>query len=97
VGDLNTSPWSAHFQDLLHHTVLRDSQRGFGLQGTWPQFYSPLGNDTLLSRLGGLLGLAQIPIDHVLISPEWQVGHWKRLDPVGSDHWPIEVDLRLKH
>ncbi len=35
MGDLNCTPWSPYFHDLLRHGNLRNSQRGFGIQPTW--------------------------------------------------------------
>jgi len=35
MGDLNCTPWSPYFHDLLRHAELRNSQRGFGIQPTW--------------------------------------------------------------
>lgn len=36
LGDLNTTPWSPRFADLLKSTTLRDSRQGFGIHATWP-------------------------------------------------------------
>ena len=77
AGDFNCTPWSPLFADLLAATGLHDSALGFG---TWPTWYSsllPLG----------------IKIDHVLVAHgvavrNHQVGH-----DVGSDHFPVIVDL----
>ena len=35
VGDLNITPWSPYFGDLLEVSQLQNSQRGFGVQPTW--------------------------------------------------------------
>ncbi len=35
MGDLNCTPWSPYFHDLLRHANLHNSQRGFGVQPTW--------------------------------------------------------------
>ncbi|MFP4058667.1 MAG: endonuclease/exonuclease/phosphatase family protein [Candidatus Brocadiia bacterium] len=35
VGDLNATPWSPHFADLLRRSGLRDTARGYGVQPTW--------------------------------------------------------------
>ena len=40
-----------------------------------------------------LLGL---PIDHVLVSPDWEVAQVQYGDKGGSDHLPIVVDLTLR-
>ena len=79
VGDLNTTSWSPIFGDVLRAGGLRDSRRGFGLQTTWP---APLR----------WIGLS---IDHALVSSDvtvrrHEVGPW-----IGSDHFPIVLDLAL--
>jgi endonuclease/exonuclease/phosphatase (EEP) superfamily protein YafD len=58
---------------------LRDAGLGQGWQPTWPS----------------ALGVAGIPIDHVLLSPGIDVRQYRRLDAMGSDHRPIQVELRL--
>ncbi len=79
LGDLNATSWSPHFADLLRQTDLRDSRKGFGIQPTWPRGSPPLW----------------IPLDHCLVSPSLKV-HNRRVGPsVGSDHYPVIVDLEL--
>ncbi len=95
VGDFNTTPWSSHFRQLITSTPLQDSQRGYGIRGTWPLFFSPWGYQDFASRLGGALSLAQIPIDHVLHTPDVRIMDWQRPESVGSDHWPVFVKLSL--
>lgn len=91
VGDLNMAPWSHHFRRLLAGTTLRDSQRGFGVQASWPVFVPGLWRQpaAVVAWLG-------IPIDHVLVSPEVYV--WRRqVGPeTGSDHLPVFVELGLR-
>ena len=78
VGDLNASPWSWNFGRLADDGNLRNSQIGFGLQ---PSFSA---NSSLLLR---------VPIDHLLHSEELRVRD-RRLGPaLGSDHFPLIVDL----
>ncbi len=79
VGDLNITPWSVFFQRFLSESDLRDSQKGFGIQPSWPTAYPLLG----------------IPIDHVLVSPKIQVTKRETGPFVGSDHLPVYVELRL--
>lgn len=95
VGDLNTTPWSAHFRALTANTSLQDSQIGQGAWGTWPIFFAPWGYQTEKSRLWGLLSLIQMPIDHVLHTPDIQILDWQRPTSLGSDHWPIWVRFSL--
>lgn len=79
LGDLNITPWSPHFQQMLRKAGLRDSREGHGLQPTWPSWNAFL----------------RIPIDHCLISQGVTVHH-RRVGPhIGSDHYPIIVDLSI--
>jgi len=82
IGDLNTSPWSPHFKELLRATGLRQARKsGFGLLPTWPVWL----------RLPWLM----IPIDHCLVSSEIEVVGMRTGRDVGSDHLPIIVDLAI--
>jgi endonuclease/exonuclease/phosphatase (EEP) superfamily protein YafD len=80
LGDLNVSPWSHHFKQLLTRTGLRDSSKGRGVQPTWPAGHP----------------LMSIPIDHCLHSRELVVLR-KQIGPnVGSDHFPVIVDVAVR-
>jgi len=79
LGDLNVTPWSPMFQDLLTHSGLRDSMEGLGLQPTWPTRFP----------------LAWIPIDHCLISSEVLVRKRQVGPNIGSDHYPLVVDFSI--
>jgi len=78
IGDLNTTPWSYTFRQLLNETGLLNSMKGFGIQPTWP----------MPNLLFG------IPLDHVLHSSHLQVLDRRIGPPVGSDHSPVIVELR---
>ena len=78
VGDLNASPWSSPFRGLVSEGGLRNSQIGFGLQ---PSFSA----NTIFPL--------RVPIDHLLHSDDLRVRD-RRLGPaLGSDHFPLVVDL----
>jgi endonuclease/exonuclease/phosphatase (EEP) superfamily protein YafD len=79
LADLNTSPWSPYFQDLLSASRLRDSRQGFGFQASWPTYF----------------GFAGIPIDHCLVSPEIAVHQRTIGPNLGSDHFPVVVDFSI--
>ncbi len=82
MGDLNITPWSPYFRDLLNDTGLRDARQGFGIQPSWPEF-------------SGVVKFLQIPIDHTLVSEDVEVVG-RRLGPnVGSDHLPVELEFRI--
>ena len=80
MGDLNTTPWSPAFGDLLRDSGLRNSMRGFGVQPTW----GLAGWDRVV-----------LPIDHVLHTLNLAVID-RRIGPhVGSDHRAVIVDFSL--
>jgi len=59
---------------------LRDSRQGFGIQATWPSYMPPL----------------RIAIDHCLVSGNVIVNGRRVGAHVGSDHFPVIVDVSLK-
>lgn len=91
IGDLNCTPWSPRYRQLLGQTGLRHARQGRGLPPTWyPRF----------NRIPALLkplvqSLVQLPIDHALVSPGLGVNQVWRGPTLGSDHYAIGVDLRL--
>ena len=79
VGDFNATPWSWSFRRLLAQGDLSNSQIGFGLQ---PSFSA---QSNLLLR---------IPIDHLVHSPALEVTG-RHLGPaMGSDHFPVVIDMQ---
>ena len=80
AGDLNATPWSLPFRRLLAGGSLHNSQRGYGLDLTFPS---------------GSSQLVQVPIDHVLFSDGFRVLDRRLGPPLGSDHLPVVVDLAI--
>lgn len=79
AGDLNATPWSAAFRDLVARSGLRDTALGRGVQATWnARAWAP-----------------RIPIDHVLAPPGTAILRRAVGPDVGSDHFPVEAELRL--
>ena len=79
IGDLNTSPWSPHFTELIRASGLKNSMKGFGFQPTWPS------NSPFL----------RIPLDHVLHSPKITIHNRLIGGDVGSDHFPVIIDFSV--
>lgn len=79
IGDLNVSPFSPYFKQLLAAGGLRSAANGFGWQPTWPSFLLPAG----------------IQIDHALVNPAVTVQAFRRGAWAGSDHRPVIVDVVL--
>jgi endonuclease/exonuclease/phosphatase (EEP) superfamily protein YafD len=80
LGDFNASPWSNPMRQLFAQTRLRHAAKGFGIYPTWR--YKTM-----------LLG---VPLDHILVSDEWQVASYTLGRDVGSDHFPVIAELHLK-
>lgn len=81
LGDLNATPWSFVFGNLLERSSLRDSSLGMGVRPTWPA--------------GSLI--LKLPIDFCLVSREILVRDRWIGPSVGSDHYPLAVDFSLEN
>jgi endonuclease/exonuclease/phosphatase (EEP) superfamily protein YafD len=79
MGDLNTSPWSPYFWQLLRDSGLKNSMKGFGFQPSWPSHIRPL----------------RIPLDHLLYSPEIRIHSRRIGEDAGSDHFPLLVEFSI--
>jgi len=80
AGDLNCTPWSYKFYELMKNTNLKDSEKGFGYQPSWSTFHwMPL-----------------FCIDHLLSSREITAVKRYSGPYVGSDHLPVITVLNLQ-
>jgi len=79
AGDLNVTPWSPFFGDLVRDSRLRPVTQGRGVFGSWP----------------AALPVLRVPLDHCLVSPAFSVVNVRLGSRVGSDHLPLVVDLVL--
>lgn len=77
MGDFNTTSWSPIFTRLLRDTNLRDSRLGYGVSASWHSQIPPL----------------RIPIDHCLVSDEIVVQRREVGPYIGSDHYPLVIEL----
>lgn len=78
TGDFNSTPWSYPFRRLLAQTDLVNSQKGYGIDATFPA--------------SGFFAF-RIPIDHLVHSPDLVVTDRVLGPPLGSDHFPLVVEL----
>ena len=79
-GDMNDVAWS-HTSELFRRVSgLLDPRVGRGLMPTFHADYS----------------LLRWPLDHIFVSPHFQVVDMRRLPHVGSDHFPIFVRLSFE-
>jgi endonuclease/exonuclease/phosphatase (EEP) superfamily protein YafD len=80
VGDFNMTPWSPYFPEILRVSGLKNSLVGAGFQPSWPSW---------------LPALLRIPIDHALVSEEFEVVERKVGPHIGSDHRPLIIKIAL--
>ena len=79
AGDFNDVSWSGTIHQLVQTGGLGDVSRGRGLYNTFD----------------ARSHLARWPLDHFFVSAPFQVVELKRLRDVGSDHFPLCVELAL--
>jgi endonuclease/exonuclease/phosphatase (EEP) superfamily protein YafD len=80
AGDFNATPYSPIFRKLLEEAKLKDTRDGFGWLPSWPSRFPPLW----------------IPIDHILVSHEFDVLNRKIGSFIGSDHYPVYAELSFR-
>ena len=78
-GDFNLTPYSPYFQDFLNDSALVDRRTGTGFNWTWPT---------------GFLALS-LPIDHCLTDAATPVRAVETLGDIGSDHYPVLIDVEI--
>ncbi len=79
MGDFNLTPWSPYFQDFIAKTGLNDSQKGIGIQPSWPTS----------------MPLFWIPLDHCFVTKDINIHARNIGPNVDSDHYPVIVDFSL--
>ncbi len=79
-GDLNDVAWSHTTRMFLRTCGLLDPRRGRG-------FYNTFNANHFFLRF---------PVDHVFVSPHFTICGIERLSYIGSDHFPICIDLRFE-
>ncbi len=77
MGDLNITPFSPRFTRMLREGGLRRCVPGAGFTPTWPAHFPPF----------------YIQIDHCLASAGVYARNFKVGDYLGSDHYPISVEV----
>ena len=79
AGDFNDVSWSSTIHQLTREGGLHDVSLGRGLYNTFDARST----------------LARWPLDHFFVSEPFQVVKLKRLSDVGSDHFPLYIELAL--
>lgn len=81
AGDLNDVAWSYTTELFMKISGLLDPRRGRGFYNTFHARYWFL----------------RWPLDHIFCSKHFHLVNLKRLQPLGSDHFPIFVELGLDY
>ena len=79
MGDFNDVVWSYVNELTITKNLLFDIRTGRG-------FYNSYNAENILMRW---------PLDHVYVTKEFRLKAFERLDAIGSDHFPIYVELIL--
>lgn len=90
VGDHNITPYSPIFRAYEQESGMINTMRGYGIQNSWPSF-----SRVAMPRDYFLLDWLRIPIDHIMVSPDFRILSREILPPLGSDHLPVRVVLEL--
>ncbi len=77
LGDFNSVPWGKQFTDFLSTTNLQSTLQGRGHKITWPAYFPPIG----------------IPMDHILITKGQDYKDLHIGSSVGSDHYPVLINV----
>ncbi len=79
LGDLNATPWCPPLRRLLAETGLRPAADDAGLlAASWPV----------------PIPFLRIPLDHALLSPELACESYRVGPDIGSDHFPLVLEVR---
>jgi len=79
-GDLNDVGWSRITQKFKLISGLKDPRVGRGFFNTY----------------NALIPIFRVPIDHFFVSKEFKLIQIKRLEKVGSDHFPVLLEVNLE-
>lgn len=80
AGDLNDVGWSATSKLFRKYSELVDPREGRGLYNTYSVF----------------IPLFRYPLDHIFYSKEFGLVALKKLESIGSDHYPILIELNYE-
>jgi endonuclease/exonuclease/phosphatase (EEP) superfamily protein YafD len=82
AGDFNLTPWSFALRRLDGSLGLERRDRALA---TWPACPGPVGRFVCSPPF--------LPIDHIYAGPAWRTVRIRRGPPLGSDHYPLIIDL----
>lgn len=81
VGDLNDVAWSYTSELFQRYSDLLDPREGRGFFNTYNAY----------------IPFFRYPLDHFFYSEEFGLSQLRKLDAIGSDHFPMMMDICLEH
>jgi len=81
IGDLNDVAWSYTTQRFIRVSGLKDPRKGRGVHSTF----------------NAKNWFLRWPLDHIFCSDHFSLIRLKRTQKIGSDHFPVLVDLQLEN
>jgi len=91
LADLNATPTGWRSRELYFAAGLRRAKPLLATEGTYPAWIERGGRGPY-----PLAWPATIAIDDAFVSQGLDVRGWMRVDPAGSDHWPVLMELAPK-
>ena len=89
LGDMNLTPWSPYYSQLIRQTGLHNTRLGFGIEPSW------IEAATHVHYPRWITALVKIPIDHIFVSQDMKVSDCQTQKAANSDHRMLWSDLVL--
>ena len=89
LGDMNLTPWSPYYDQMIRNTGLHNTRLGFGIEPSW------IEAATYVHYPDWITTLVKIPIDHIFVSKDLKVSDCQTMKAANSDHRMLWSDLVL--
>ena len=87
LGDMNLTPWSPYYAQLILNTGLHNTRLGFGIEPSW------IEPATYIHYPDWITTLVKSPIDHIFVSKSIKVSDCQTKKAANSDHRMLWSDL----
>ena len=87
LGDMNLTPWSPYYSQLIRDIGLHNTRLGFGIEPSW------IEAATYVPYPDWITTLVKIPIDHIFVSKDFKVSDCQTMKAANSDHRMLWSDL----
>lgn len=87
LGDMNLTPWSPYYAQLILNTGLHNTRLGFGIEPSW------IEPATYIHYPDWITTLVKSPIDHIFVSKSIKVSDCQTKKAANADHRMLWSDL----